>query len=154
MILSKTTLALLVMASTAYTFLSRPTTATVTTDYIPFLVKTDQQTDLQKSITNGKEVYADFCMQCHQATGKGSGSSFPPLDGSDWLKNKRTESIRAVKYGQKGAITVNGKKFNSMMPAMGLSDEEVADVMNYIMNSWTNKQTKMITAKEVALVKK
>jgi mono/diheme cytochrome c family protein len=154
MILSKTTLALLVMASTAYTLLSRPTTATVTTDYIPFLVKTDQQTDLQKSIANGKEVYADFCMQCHQATGKGSGSSFPPLDGSDWLKNKRTESIRAVKYGQKGAIQVNGKKFNSMMPAMGLSDEEVADVMNYIMNSWTNKQTKMITAKEVALVKK
>jgi mono/diheme cytochrome c family protein len=31
------------------------------------------------------------------------------------------------------------EKFNSMMPAMGLSDEEVADVMNYVMNSWSNK---------------
>jgi mono/diheme cytochrome c family protein len=40
------------------------------------------------------------------------------------------------------------------MPAMGLSDEEVADVLNYVMNSWSNKQTKMVTAPEVALVKK
>jgi mono/diheme cytochrome c family protein len=37
-----------------------------------------------------------------------------------------------------------------MMPAMGLSDEEVADVMNYVMNSWSNKQTKMVTVSEVA----
>jgi mono/diheme cytochrome c family protein len=40
-----------------------------------------------------------------------------------------------------------------MMPAMGLSDEEVADVMNYVMNSWSNKQTKMVTVSEVALIK-
>jgi mono/diheme cytochrome c family protein len=40
------------------------------------------------------------------------------------------------------------------MPPMGLSDEEVADVMNYIMNSWSNKQTKMVTVTEVASVKK
>jgi mono/diheme cytochrome c family protein len=154
MIVSKTTAALFLMASAAFTIITSSFTSTAATDYNTVPKVNDQQTDLQKSIANGKEVYADFCMQCHQATGKGSGSSFPPLDGSDWLKNKRTESIHAVKYGQKGAIQVNGKKFNSMMPAMGLSDEEVADVMNYIMNSWTNKQSKMVTAKEVALVKK
>lgn len=154
MIFSKTTLALRVFASSALALLTTSFFSNAETKYRLQPIKTPQQTDLQKSMANGKEVYADFCMQCHQATGKGSGSSFPPLDGSDWLKNKRTESIRAVKYGQKGAIVVNGKKFNSMMPAMGLSDDEVADVMNYVMNSWSNKQTKMVTVSEVALVKK
>jgi mono/diheme cytochrome c family protein len=116
-------------------------------------IKEQQQTPLQKSIAQGKEIYTDFCIQCHMANGKGNGSTFPPLDGSDWLKKKITESIHAVKYGQKGEITVNQKKFNSIMPPMGLSDEEVANVMNYIQNSWTNKSQKMITAKQVSAVK-
>jgi mono/diheme cytochrome c family protein len=154
MIFSKIPVTVIVLASSAFTLLPTSFFSAAETVYTVLPTKKEQQTDLQKSIANGKEVYADFCMQCHQATGKGSGSSFPPLDASDWLKNKRTESIRAVKYGQKGAIVVNGKKFNSMMPAMGLSDEEVADVMNYIMNSWSNKQSKMVTVSEVALVKK
>ena len=37
---------------------------------------------------------------------------------------------------------------------MGLSNEEVADVMNYIMNSWGNKQSKKVTIEEVANIKK
>ncbi|MFE3848325.1 c-type cytochrome [Flavobacterium sp. LB3P45] len=102
----------------------------------------------------GKEIYADFCMQCHGANGKGDGKNFPPLAGSDWLKTKRNQSIAAVKFGQSGEIIVNKIKFNSSMPAMGLTDQEVADVMNYIMTSWSNKQTKIVTEKEVAAIKK
>ena len=104
--------------------------------------------------TSGKEIYADFCMQCHGVNGKGDATNFPPLDGSDWLKNKRNESIAAVKFGQSGEIVVNKIKYNSSMSAMGLTDQEVADVMNYIMTSWSNKQTKVVTEKEVAAIKK
>jgi mono/diheme cytochrome c family protein len=39
------------------------------------------------------------------------------------------------------------------MPAMGLTDQEVTDVMNYIMNSWSNKQRKLVTEKEVSAIK-
>lgn len=102
----------------------------------------------------GKEIYADFCIQCHGANGKGDGKNFPPLDGSDWLTKKRTQSIHAVKFGQSGAIVVNKLKFNNIMPEMGLSNEEVADVMNYIMNSWGNKQSKKVTKEEVENIKK
>ncbi|MFL9830011.1 cytochrome c [Flavobacterium sp. ST-87] len=132
-------------------YLSNPNT--FTSSEKEYFSITQQQTPLQTSIARGKEVYTDFCMQCHLATGKGNGTSFPPLDGSDWLKKKRTESIHAVKYGQKGEITVNQKKFNTMMPPMGLSNEEIADVMNYIMNSWSNKNPKMVTVQEVASIK-
>lgn len=109
--------------------------------------------ELVKSISRGKEVYVDFCMQCHLGNGKGS-ETVPPLAFSDWLVNKRKESIHAVKYGQSGPIKVNGKNYNSMMAPLGLTDDEVADVMNYIMNSWGNKQSKMVTVSEVKAVKK
>lgn len=113
-----------------------------------------EKMNLQKSINRGSDIYVDFCMQCHLANGKGDLVNFPPLDGSDWLTKKRKLSIQSVKFGQNGPITVNGKKFNNIMPPLGLSNQEVADVMNYIMNSWSNKQKKMVTVEEVAAVDK
>ena len=46
------------------------------------------------------------------------------------------------------------KTYNGNMAALGLSDDEVADVMNYITNSWGNKNDKMITEEEVSEIKK
>ena len=113
-----------------------------------------QQTDLEKSITRGKEIYTDFCMQCHMANSKGDGKNFPPLAGSDWLDKKTNESIHAIKFGLAGEILVNGQKFDNNMPEMGLSNQEVADVMNYIRNSWNNKNPKIITLKQVEAIDK
>lgn len=123
------------------------------------ITKNIQKEDNNKAIaqTNqmpGKEIYVDFCIQCHGANGKGDGKNFPPLDGSDWLKKKRKQSIHAVKYGQSGEIIVNNTKFNSIMPPMGLSNKEVADVMNYIMQSWSNKPGKKVTESEVEKIAK
>lgn len=119
----------------------------------------DKQTETkQDPLTASKErgglIYTDFCMQCHIANGKGVPGAFPPLAGSNWLKDKREASIHAVKYGQKGEIEVNGKTYNGVMVPMGLSDQEVADVMNYIMNSWGNTQDTMVTKEEVASIEK
>lgn len=117
-------------------------------------VISQDKSNLQKSISRGKEIYTDFCIQCHLATGKGDLVNFPPLDGSDWLTKKRKQSIHAVKFGQTGEIIVKGKKFNNTMPPLGLENQEVADVMNYIMNSWSNKQKKIVTVEEVKAVTK
>ncbi|MGJ8592615.1 MAG: c-type cytochrome [Aquaticitalea sp.] len=115
-------------------------------------VKTEQNPELKKSIERGTIVYEDFCMQCHLPNGKGVSKAFPPLDNSDYLMNKREESIMAIKYGLSGKIIVNGETYNTAMAALGLSDTEVADVMNYITNSWSNKNTKMITVEEVSKI--
>ena len=115
---------------------------------------TEKQTPLEKSIADGKLVYKDFCNQCHRPKGKGVGKSFPPLAGSDWLVDKRTESIRATKYGLKGEIQVNGVTFDGIMTPLGLSDQETADVMNYVMNTWGNTQDEMVTLEEVKVVTK
>ncbi len=113
-----------------------------------------QEDPLKESIKRGKEVYNDFCLQCHMADGKGVKDAFPPLAGSDFLLQKRKESIKAVMYGMEGEITVNEVVYNGNMANQGLYDDEVADVMNYILNSWGNKSEKMVTEEEVKAIKK
>jgi mono/diheme cytochrome c family protein len=112
------------------------------------------QSPLQQSIDRGAVVYKKVCSQCHRPSGKGIANNYPPLAGSNWLTQKRLESIKAVKYGLKGNIIVNQKPYNGVMSAMGLNNTQVADVMNYTMNSWENKQKEIVTPKEVASVKK
>ncbi len=120
-----------------------------------FLILTGMQLDdLSKSIQRGKNVYADFCITCHMPNGEGSLNVYPPLAKSDFLMNRKEESIRAVKYGLTGKIKVNGLDYNGTMLALGLEDEEIADVMNYILNNWGNKNQKMITVLDVKSVKK
>lgn len=109
---------------------------------------------LEESKERGKLVYEDFCVTCHRSNGTGFGKNYPPLANSDFLLNKRKESIYAVKYGMQGEITVNGTVYNKKMEPLGLSDEEVADVMNYIYFSWGNSTTKMVTVEEVKSIKK
>jgi mono/diheme cytochrome c family protein len=154
MLITKLTLGLVVVLSGTFYFSNSTQAFNQKSNYLTVAKIDQEKTALEKSITEGKEVYADFCMQCHLASGKGDSKNFPPLDGSDWLIKKETQSIHAVKYGQTGAILVNGKKFNSAMPAMGLSSQEVAAVMNYIRNSWSNKNSKMISLEQVQAVKR
>ncbi|GAA3615589.1 cytochrome c [Flavivirga amylovorans] len=113
------------------------------------------QTDpLKESIQRGQEIYTDFCVSCHLPNGKGVEKVYPPLANSDYLIKNREASIRGIKYGQKGKIVVNGQTYNGFMAPMGLSDDEVADVMNYITNSWDNKNDEIVTEEEVSKIKK
>ena len=109
-----------------------------------------QNKPLEQSITDGEEIYQDFCLQCHLDTGKGVSGVFPPLVESDYLMNNIDLSIRGVKYGLSGPIVVNGEEYDGVMQNQGLDNEEIADVMNYILNSWGNKSTDMITEERVA----
>lgn len=110
--------------------------------------------EMKESISRGAKVYSNFCASCHLSNGEGIEGVFPPLKGSDWLTEKRKETIHAVKYGISGPIEVNGKEYDNLMPSLGLTDEEVADVMNYINNSWGNGVKKPVTVEEVASITK
>lgn len=108
--------------------------------------------ELIKSISRGKDVYNNFCVTCHMANGNGFSKTFPPLANSDYLMNKRVESIRVIKYGSSEEIIVNGETYTTPMARLGLSDKEVADVMNYITNGWGNNNPDQITEKEVSKI--
>ena len=116
------------------------------------IVVLNQDNTLKASMARGEEIYTDFCVTCHLPNGEGVESTFPPLAKSDYLMTNREASIRGVKYGQRGELVVNGITYNNTMMPLGLDDEEIADVMNYVYNSWGNKSDKMVTVEEVAAI--
>lgn len=116
---------------------------------------TTAQDPLEESIKRGVQVYTEYCIQCHLGKGEGVKGFFPPLAKSDWLvPEKRMDAIRVVKYGQSGEISVNGKTYNGVMANLELYEDEVADVMNYILNNWGNSSDKMVTEDEVKKITK
>ncbi|MGY8924152.1 MAG: c-type cytochrome, partial [Flavobacteriales bacterium] len=74
--------------------------------------ETAQSKVLKESIKRGNAVYSDFCINCHLPNGEGVQNIYPPLANSDYLKANRRTSIKGVKYGLKGEITVNGLQYN------------------------------------------
>ena len=108
----------------------------------------------KESISDGKLIYEDFCVQCHLNNGEGIEKIYPPLNNSDYLLENIDKSIYSIKYGLKGEITVNGIKYDGVMISQGLEDTEIADVMNYITNSWDNNLNIQITKKRVSELKK
>lgn len=89
-------------------------------------------------VARGASVYAANCAVCHQANGQGSGP-FKPLDGS--------AIVTAQDHTEFLQIMLNGK---GAMPAWRqLSDTELAAVMTYAKNSWSNNTERLIQPAEV-----
>ena len=109
-----------------------------------------QKKPLDQSIANGKDIYNDFCVQCHLDNGEGVSGVFPPLAKSDYLLNNIEMSIRGLKYGLSGPIVVNGEEYDGVMQNQGLDNLEIADVMNFILNNWGNESKEIITENQVA----
>lgn len=121
-----------------------------TVDYPDKTSLTQANQKLKASIERGKIVYNDMCVTCHLVDGKGVPKAFPPLVNSDYLRNNQDKSIKGVKKGMSGEMIVNGITYNSAMAPLGLTNEEVADVMNYINNSWGNKIDNFVTPEKVS----
>jgi len=90
-------------------------------------------------IEKGKQVYMQTCFVCHQPEGQGVAGQIPPLAGSDYLAADKERAVRTVLQGLSGEITVLGKKYNGVMiPLNYLGDDEIANVVTYVRNSWGN----------------
>ncbi|MBX7147660.1 nitrite reductase, copper-containing [bacterium] len=94
---------------------------------------------LDAQIKAGQNLFMGTCSTCHQADGKGVEGVFPPLAGSDFLNADKARTMGIVINGKSGPVTVNGKDFNSVMPPMSqLNDDEIANILTYVYNSWGN----------------
>jgi nitrite reductase (NO-forming) len=118
---------------------SRPSApvATATTATSPKVAST-APVSKEVQIEHGKKIFMQSCFACHMANGEGLAGVFPPLAGSDFLKADRERAIRIPIKGLTGPVTVNGKTYNNVMPAQPFDDEQLADVLTYVMNSWGN----------------
>lgn len=87
----------------------------------------------------GKAIYVQ-CTACHQANGEGITGAFPPLANSDYMLADTDRMIKTIMSGTAEPIIVNGTEYpgNTMTKFTHLSDEDIAAVATYILNSWGN----------------
>lgn len=100
----------------------------------------------------GKLLYLQNCVMCHQTAGQGTPGTFPPLAQSDYFTTNFDRAIVAVVQGVSGKITVNGKRYEGVMPPVNLDDQKAADVLTYVRNSFGNSG-EAITAEHVKRVR-
>ncbi|HWQ93696.1 MAG TPA: copper-containing nitrite reductase [Clostridia bacterium] len=105
-------------------------------------------------IQKGKAVYMQTCFVCHQPEGQGVTGQIPPLAKSDFLSTlTKDDYIRGVLNGRTGPIVVNGQTYNgTMVPMNYLSDDQIADVLTYVRNSWGNSGD-AVSSQEVARIR-
>jgi nitrite reductase (NO-forming) len=89
-------------------------------------------------LSAGQAIYETKCATCHQANGEGFAPSFPPLAKSDYMLADIPRAIRQSRLGSNEPITVNGVEYTTPMTPVEMTDQEVLDVMNYVLNSWGN----------------
>ena len=108
---------------------------------------------VQASILRGKVVYGANCLSCHQADGYGVGNLNPPLVGTSWVLGNKNALIQMVLKGSQGQVEIDGEKFHNTMPAQAhLTDQQLADVLTYVRNSFGNKAS-VVTPAEVKAVR-
>lgn len=91
-----------------------------------------------EQIAQGKNVFEANCSACHQPNGEGIPNAFPPLAKSDFLNANHDRAIGILLNGRSGPITVNGQNYDSVMPAIALNSEQIADALTYVLNSFGN----------------
>jgi cytochrome c oxidase subunit II len=103
-----------------------------------------KQWQLDELVARGEKVYAANCAACHRPDGKGAGP-IKPLDGSAIVLNDPAAQIRILLEGAA----------NGAMPAWKqLSDTEIAAVVTYTKNSWSNKTGKLVQPAEIVAARK
>ncbi|NTS41102.1 cytochrome c [Flavisolibacter sp. BT320] len=107
---------------------------------------------MQQSIDRGKAVYGTYCLACHQVDGSGVGNLNPPLIQNEWVLGPKNVLIEQVLNGSKGKVEIDGETFHNAMPPLPhLTDQQIADVITYVRNSFGNKASRVAPAEVKAL---
>ena len=93
---------------------------------------------------DGRMIFNEQCVACHQANAKGVPGNFPPLAGNPDVFLARDFPARVVLFGMSGKIEVLGQTIDGAMPPLGdlLKDEEIAALINYVRGAFGNDKLK------------
>jgi len=101
----------------------------------------------------GKQQFM-LCQACHGATGLGTEMIAPPLAGSEWVAGPAENLIRIQLRGLTGPIEVKGKEYtfmSGMPPQFFQTDEQIANVLTFVRNSFGNQAPAVVPADVLAL---
>ena len=93
-------------------------------------------------LVEGKKNYMTICLACHQITGAGIPSVFPPLTKSPYASGNPERFAAIILKGNTGPFTVDGKPYGVAVPmppqeAM-LTDDKIASIMTYVRANFGN----------------
>jgi len=98
------------------------------------------QPSLKPSMDRGKKVFDSYCLSCHQSDGNGVPRLNPPLVKTEYVSGDKKKLIGIVLNGLQGEIEVDGETYNNVMASHDfLTDQQIADVLTYVRNSFGNK---------------
>ena len=109
------------------------------------------QPGIKPAMQRGQVVYNNVCISCHQADGQGMQRMNPTLVKTKWVLGDKKALSRIVLFGLKGGeIIIDGDDFHNPMPGLAnlLKDEQIADVLTYVRNSFGNKAS-VVTVEDV-----
>ena len=94
----------------------------------------------------GKAVYTQNCLTCHMADGGGVQDMNPPLSKTTWVLGDKARLIKVVLNGLQDQ-DIDGEPYRNVMPAQAqLNDQQIADVLTYVRNSFGNKASAVTPA--------
>lgn len=92
------------------------------------------------SAEDGKAIFAQNCLSCHQADGGGVPNMNPPLIKTDYVLGDKNRLIKIVLNGFNERVEIEGEMYNNVMPALNhLTDKQIAAVLTYVRNNFGNK---------------
>lgn len=111
------------------------------------------QTVSKEQMQRGKTVFETYCLTCHQEDGTGVPKLNPPLIKTSYVTGDKRKIITWVLSGTTEKIEIDGEYYSNNMPPQNyLKDQEIADVLTYIRNSFGNKSS-AISAADVKAIR-
>ena len=99
------------------------------------------------SIKRGQKVFESTCIVCHQKNGGGVPRLNPPLIKTKYVLGDKSQLAQIVLKGLNQPIEIEGETYNNVMPSFAqLTDEQIADVLTYVRNSFGNKASAVTPA--------
>lgn len=106
------------------------------------LLSFNQQKKNPASDDRGKDVYAKYCLSCHQENGAGVPRINPTLRRSAYVLGSKTKLIKIVLLGSDALTDDPDRSYmNPMAPIPNLTDQQIADVLTYVRKNFGNKSS-------------
>jgi mono/diheme cytochrome c family protein len=108
----------------------------------------------QSTGKTGKQLYAQYCLTCHQEDGEGVPNMNPPLTQTSYVLGDKNKLIAWVLQGSgKEKVPIDGKTYgNNMPPQAALKDDEIAKILTYVRSHFDNNAS-AVTLDEVKTVR-
>ncbi len=120
-------------------------TTTKASESITTLQAPKEEEVVNESLIAGKTVYDMYCLPCHMSNGTGAPGMNPPLIGTEWVLGDKERLIRVVLLGFSEPVEIQGEIYQNVMASHSfLSDQQIADVLTFVRQSFGNNASEIV----------